>query len=162
MLHFIFMCAKSRLIWWIALRKLGWISNFHEHKVTAFAEFNSEQPEKLTIMRNHISVPPHRPRIRCKSKVYLQSTSWTWANYIRWMKEEFVIPASSGFVAEQSASFPGRDEDFKTPFCLTNSLALFAARAAWALKQLGMMWSISRTGNTHNCESRLMRCFIQP
>lgn len=40
------------------------------------------------------------------------------------------IPDSSGFVDEQSASFPGREEDRKTLFCLTSSLALFAARAA--------------------------------
>lgn len=45
-------------------------------------------------------------------------------------KSKLNIPDSSGFVAEQSASFPGRDEDLKTLFCLTNSLALFAARAA--------------------------------
>lgn len=41
------------------------------------------------------------------------------------------LPASSGFVAEQSASFPGREDDLKTLFCLTNSRALFAARAAY-------------------------------
>lgn len=41
------------------------------------------------------------------------------------------IPDSSGFVDEQTTSFTGRDEDFKTLFCLTNSLALFAAKAAW-------------------------------
>lgn len=40
------------------------------------------------------------------------------------------IPDSSGFVDEQSANFPGSDEDLSTPFCLTKSLALFAARAA--------------------------------
>ena len=40
------------------------------------------------------------------------------------------LPDSSGSVHEQSASFPGRDDDFKTLFCLTNSLALFAAKAA--------------------------------
>lgn len=40
------------------------------------------------------------------------------------------LPASSGFVEEQSASFPGRDDDLKTLFCRTNSLALFAASAA--------------------------------
>lgn len=45
-------------------------------------------------------------------------------------KIEASIPHSSGFVDEQSASFPGRDEDLKTLFCLTNSLALFAAKAA--------------------------------
>lgn len=41
------------------------------------------------------------------------------------------IPHSSGFLDEQSASFPGRDEDLNTLFSLTNSLALFAARAAY-------------------------------
>jgi hypothetical protein len=40
------------------------------------------------------------------------------------------IPDSSGFVDEQSASFPGREDERKTLFCLTSSLALFAARAA--------------------------------
>jgi len=43
---------------------------------------------------------------------------------------EISIPHSSGSVDEQSASFPGREEDLNTLFCLTNSLALFAARAA--------------------------------
>ena len=45
-------------------------------------------------------------------------------------KKKQNIPDSSGFVDEQSASFPGRDDDLSTLFCLTNSLALFAARAA--------------------------------
>lgn len=45
-------------------------------------------------------------------------------------KKKQNIPDSSGFVVEQSASFPGRDDDLSTLFCLTNSLALFAARAA--------------------------------
>ena len=40
------------------------------------------------------------------------------------------LPDSSGFVDEQSANFPGSDDDRKTLFCLTNSLALFAAKAA--------------------------------
>ena len=41
------------------------------------------------------------------------------------------LPDSSGFVAEQSASFPGREEDFRTLFVLTNSLARLAAIAAY-------------------------------
>ena len=40
------------------------------------------------------------------------------------------LPDSSGLVEEQSASFPGREDDFRTLFDLTNSLALFAANAA--------------------------------
>jgi hypothetical protein len=40
------------------------------------------------------------------------------------------IPDTSGSVDEQSASFPGSDDDFKTLFDLTNSLALLAAKAA--------------------------------
>jgi len=49
---------------------------------------------------------------------------------ISFTKLKTIIPHSSGFEDEQSASFPGRDEDLNTLFCLTNSLALFAARAA--------------------------------
>ena len=45
-------------------------------------------------------------------------------------------PDSSGFVDAQSASFPGSDEDFKTLFVLTNSLALLAANAACNEKSL--------------------------
>jgi hypothetical protein len=45
-------------------------------------------------------------------------------------KKEQNVPDSSGLVDEQSASFPGSDDDLNTLFCLTNSLALFAARAA--------------------------------
>lgn len=45
-------------------------------------------------------------------------------------RSKATLPDSSGFVDEQSASFPGRDDDFNTLFCRTNSLALFAARAA--------------------------------
>lgn len=41
------------------------------------------------------------------------------------------LPDSSGFVDVQSASFPGRDDERKTLFCLTSSLALFAAKAAY-------------------------------
>lgn len=41
------------------------------------------------------------------------------------------LPHSSGFVDEQSANFPGREEDFSTLFDLTNSLARFAAMAAY-------------------------------
>lgn len=44
------------------------------------------------------------------------------------------IPDSSGSVDEQSDSFPGSDEDFKTLFDLTNSLALLAAKAAYREK----------------------------
>lgn len=40
------------------------------------------------------------------------------------------IPDTSGSVDEQSASFPGSDDDFKTLFDLTSSLALLAAKAA--------------------------------
>jgi len=45
-------------------------------------------------------------------------------------KERKWVPDSSGFVEEQSASFPGRDDDLRTLFCLTSSLARLAARAA--------------------------------
>ena len=46
-------------------------------------------------------------------------------------KKAQYIPDSSGVVDEQSANFPGSDEDLSTLFCLTKSLALFAAIAAW-------------------------------
>jgi hypothetical protein len=38
---------------------------------------------------------------------------------------------SSEFVDSQSASFPGSEDDFKTLFVLTNSLAGFAAKSAY-------------------------------
>ena len=56
------------------------------------------------------------------------------------------LPDSSGSVDEQSASFPGRDDDFKTLFCLTNSLALFAAKAAFNEKKT----KISRLKTSRN------------
>jgi hypothetical protein len=45
-------------------------------------------------------------------------------------------PDSSGLVEAQSASFPGSEEDFKTLFVLTNSLARLAANAACNKKSL--------------------------
>lgn len=39
-------------------------------------------------------------------------------------------PDSAGLEDAQSASFPGSEEDFKTLFVLTNSLARLAANAA--------------------------------
>lgn len=58
-------------------------------------------------------------------------TDESWTDINKFQESKLSIPESSGFVEEQSASFPGRDEDLKTLFCLTNSLALLAARAAY-------------------------------